>query len=205
MVVDLVKKPRLTLKGRRTSSFSFAFQSCSELQEELNAVGYAEEPDLLGIAQPLLLRSLVCVATCAAQTTANGECPPKKCPLSPRRSLWSKLPTVIAEEQEEQLSCPMQVFISKVRIYLPMYFIENRSSCGNAYRHSQIGKEMKADYDYLCLLQNPFAIHIGEVGWRGRFNLHRLPRPSNGVADVVVDVCRASCRWNRAPQIWPIH
>ena len=52
MVVDLVKKPRLTLKGRRTSSFSFAFQSCSELQEELNAVGYAEEPDLLGIAQP---------------------------------------------------------------------------------------------------------------------------------------------------------
>ena len=35
----------------------------------------------------LLLRSLVCVATCAAQTTANGECPPKKCPLSPRRSL----------------------------------------------------------------------------------------------------------------------
>ena len=212
MVVDLVKKPRLTLKGRRTSSFSFAFQSCSELQEELNAVGYAEEPDLLGSAQPcgyfyvhLCVLPLVRLRQQQMANVPPKNVPLKKCPLSPRRSLWSKLPTVIAEEQEEQLSCPMQVFISKVRIYLPMYFIENRSSCGNAYRHSQIGKEMKADYDYLCLLQNPFAIHIGEVGWRGRFNLHRLPRPSNGVADVVVDVCRASCRWNRAPQIWPIH
>lgn len=48
---SLTKKPRLTLKGRRTSSFD-ASQTCSELQEELNAVGYAEEPDLLGIVEP---------------------------------------------------------------------------------------------------------------------------------------------------------
>lgn len=46
-----LKKPRLTLKGRRTSSFD-ALQTCSELQEELNAVGYAEEPDLLAIVEP---------------------------------------------------------------------------------------------------------------------------------------------------------
>ena len=46
-----IKKPRLTLKGRRTSSFD-ASQTCSELQEELNAVGYIEEPDLLGIVEP---------------------------------------------------------------------------------------------------------------------------------------------------------
>ena len=45
------KKPRLTLKGRRTSSFD-ASQSFSELQEEMNAVGYAEEPDLLAIVEP---------------------------------------------------------------------------------------------------------------------------------------------------------
>lgn len=45
------KKPRLTIKGRRSSSFDAA-QFCSELQEELNAVGYADEPDLLGIVEP---------------------------------------------------------------------------------------------------------------------------------------------------------
>ena len=46
-----IKKPRMTLKGRRTSSFD-ASQACSELQEELNAVGYVEEPDLLAIVEP---------------------------------------------------------------------------------------------------------------------------------------------------------
>ena len=45
------KKPRLTLKGRRTSSFD-ASLACSELQEELNTVGYADEPDLLAIVEP---------------------------------------------------------------------------------------------------------------------------------------------------------
>ena len=49
-----VKKPRLTLKGgRRSSSFDTQQQQqLSEQQEELNSVGYADEPDLLTIVEP---------------------------------------------------------------------------------------------------------------------------------------------------------
>lgn len=47
-----IKKPRLALKGRRTSSFDASQSFRSELQEELMAVGYAEEPDLLAIVEP---------------------------------------------------------------------------------------------------------------------------------------------------------
>jgi histone-lysine N-methyltransferase MLL3 len=47
-----IKKPRLALKGRRTSSFDASQSFRSELQEELIAVGYAEEPDLLAIVEP---------------------------------------------------------------------------------------------------------------------------------------------------------
>lgn len=47
-----IKKPRLALKGRRTSSFDASQSFRSELQEELNAVGYTEEPDLLAIVEP---------------------------------------------------------------------------------------------------------------------------------------------------------
>lgn len=45
------KKPRLAVKSRRSSSFE-ASASCSELQEELNTVGYVDEPDLLAIVEP---------------------------------------------------------------------------------------------------------------------------------------------------------
>lgn len=54
VVPSSVKKPRLTLKGgRRSSSFDTQQQlQLSEQQEELNSVGYADEPDLLTIVEP---------------------------------------------------------------------------------------------------------------------------------------------------------
>ena len=47
-----IKKPRLALKGRQTSSFDASKSFRSELQKKLIAVGYAEEPDLLAIVEP---------------------------------------------------------------------------------------------------------------------------------------------------------
>ena len=47
-----MKKPRLAVKGgRRSSSFDSA-PSISELQEELNSVGYIEEADLSSVVEP---------------------------------------------------------------------------------------------------------------------------------------------------------
>ena len=47
-----IKKPRLALKGRQTSSFDTSKSFRSELQKKLIAVSYAEEPDLLAIVEP---------------------------------------------------------------------------------------------------------------------------------------------------------
>lgn len=47
-----IKKPRLTVKGGRRSSSFDSTPSISEQQEELNSVGYIEEPDLASVVEP---------------------------------------------------------------------------------------------------------------------------------------------------------
>ena len=68
-----IKKPRLSFKGRRSSSFD-TINTCSELQEELNMVGYSEEPDLLSVIEPCgyLYAHQSCAAWSKGVVTSSG-------------------------------------------------------------------------------------------------------------------------------------